>query len=76
MNLGSYTYALLVAFPSLTAGIFEESARYIAYKYIVKDHSFGNGLTLGSGHGGIDTGLNNMYHECFYNYFPRIVWFM
>lgn len=55
MNFGSYTYALLVAFPSLTAGIFEESARYIAYKYIVKDYSIGNGLTLGSGHGGIES---------------------
>lgn len=54
-SFGAYTFFLLAAFPSLTAGVFEETARYIAYKYFVKDHTMANGLTLGDGHGGAES---------------------
>ncbi len=46
---------ILAAFPSLTAGVFEEGARYIAYRYIIDDHSLMNGLMYGAGHGGIES---------------------
>ncbi len=52
---GQNAYVTIVAFSALTAGVFEESARYIAYRYLVKDHTYGNGLTLGSGHGGAES---------------------
>lgn len=39
----------------LLAGIFEETARWIGYKILKKKgDSFGAGLTLGAGHGGIE----------------------
>ncbi len=49
------TYLLVYLIPSLTAGIFEESARYIGLKYLIKDESYENGLTYGAGHGGIES---------------------
>jgi uncharacterized membrane protein YhfC len=56
------TYILLIAIPSLTAGIFEETARYLGLRYLIKDDSFEKGLTYGAGHGGIESillvGLN------------------
>jgi uncharacterized membrane protein YhfC len=54
-NIGAYTFFMLAAFPSLTAGVFEESVRYIAYKYLIKEHTMANGLTLGAGHGGAES---------------------
>jgi uncharacterized membrane protein YhfC len=39
----------------LTSGIFEESARYIAYRFLVPDHNIENGLTYGAGHGGMES---------------------
>lgn len=44
-----------LAFPCLTAGLFEEGARWIAYRLFVKDHRFENGLMYGAGHGGIES---------------------
>ena len=49
------TAVILAAFPSLTAGIFEEGARYIAYRYMIEEHSLRNGLMYGAGHGGIES---------------------
>ncbi len=46
---------LLYAFPSLTAGIFEETARYISFRYIVKERDMKTGLMYGAGHGGIES---------------------
>jgi uncharacterized membrane protein YhfC len=61
-TLTSYTYSLLVLAPSLTAGIFEETARYIGFKLLIKDDAYEKGLTYGAGHGGIESmmlvGLN------------------
>ena len=40
----------------LSAGIWEEGARYIAYRWPARDaRSWGKGLVLGSGHGGIES---------------------
>lgn len=49
------TVLFLAAFPSLTAGLFEEGARYIAYRYVVDEHSLRSGLMYGAGHGGIES---------------------
>jgi uncharacterized membrane protein YhfC len=46
---------LLVFVPSFTAGIFEEAARYVGFKKLVKDSSYEQGLTYGAGHGGIES---------------------
>jgi uncharacterized membrane protein YhfC len=54
-NLGQYTITLVYMLPSLTAGIFEEGARYLAYRFLVKDHTLKNGLMYGAGHGGIES---------------------
>lgn len=49
------TMLILAAFPSLTAGIFEEGARYIAYRYVIEDHGLKEGFMYGAGHGGIES---------------------
>ncbi|VAW32287.1 hypothetical protein MNBD_CHLOROFLEXI01-2642, partial [hydrothermal vent metagenome] len=42
-------------FLGLSAGLFEEIARYLVYRYWAKDaRSWGKGLMLGVGHGGIE----------------------
>ncbi len=61
---GGYAYLLLIAFPSLTAGLFEESVRYVSFKFLVKEHDYRHGLMYGAGHGGIESivlvGLNSL----------------
>jgi uncharacterized membrane protein YhfC len=52
---GTLTTFILLAFPSLTAGIFEEGARYVAFRYVIDEHSLENGLMYGAGHGGIES---------------------
>ena len=54
-DLGQATVILLTAFPSLTAGVFEEGARYVAYRFVVKEHTLENGFMYGAGHGGIES---------------------
>ncbi len=49
------TTFILLAFPSLTAGVFEEGARYVAFRYVIDEHSLENGLMYGAGHGGIES---------------------
>ena len=49
------TMLVLAAFPSLTAGVFEEGARYIAYRYLIEDRDLKAGLMYGVGHGGIES---------------------
>jgi uncharacterized membrane protein YhfC len=44
---------ILALFLGLSAGVFEESARYFTYRYwAVEARSWGRGLMLGAGHGG------------------------
>lgn len=50
-----WTYSMLALAPSLTAGVFEEMARYIGLKFIIKDDTYEKGLTYGAGHGGIES---------------------
>lgn len=46
---------VFVILAGLSAGIFEECARYFAYRWWAKDaRSFGKGVLLGTGHGGIE----------------------
>jgi len=51
----SLNIAFSAVFLGLTAGLFEEVARYIAMKYFMKNRlSWRNGLAFGIGHGGIE----------------------
>ncbi len=52
---GNLLLLLVIAFPSLTSGLFEEGARWIAFRFFVKDHKLTNGLMYGAGHGGIES---------------------
>ena len=46
---------LMSVFLGLSAGIFEELSRYIMYRWWAKDaRSWGSGLLVGTGHGGIE----------------------
>ncbi len=49
-----YIY-LSIAIPSLTAGIFEEGARWVAFRFAIKDHKLENGIMYGVGHGGMES---------------------
>ena len=51
------TFSLLVLVPSLSAGLFEEAARYVGFKLLIKDDTYEKGLTYGAGHGGIESML-------------------
>lgn len=47
---------ILSLFLGLSAGLFEEGSRYLAYRYWAKDaRTWGKGLMLGAGHGGIES---------------------
>jgi uncharacterized membrane protein YhfC len=47
--------AISAIFLGISAGIFEEFSRYITYRWFVKDaRSWGKGLLLGTGHGGVE----------------------
>ncbi len=55
-DLTSWPNLLLVGlFAGLSAGVFEETARYLTYRFWAKDaRSWSRGLMLGAGHGGIE----------------------
>lgn len=47
---------LLAAFAGLSAGVFEEGARYLTYRWWAKEaRTWGRGLMLGAGHGGVES---------------------
>jgi len=46
---------MLIAFPSLTAGIFEELARFFAFRSLLKGRELRDGFMYGAGHGGIES---------------------
>ena len=56
-NLSIVTNLVIVAlFLGLSAGVFEEGARYLAYRYWARDaRTWGKGLMLGAGHGGVES---------------------
>jgi uncharacterized membrane protein YhfC len=46
---------VLAAFLGLSAGLFEEVSRYLAYRFWARDaRTWGRGLMMGAGHGGIE----------------------
>lgn len=52
LNLQFMVYALILA---LTAGIYEETGRYLAYKFVLKNNrNWLDGVGYGIGHGGIE----------------------
>jgi uncharacterized membrane protein YhfC len=47
---------VMALFLGLSAGVFEEGARYLTYRFWAKDaRTWGRGLMLGAGHGGIES---------------------
>lgn len=44
-----------IAVASLTAGLFEETGRWLAYRWLWKDRSTRGGVMLGAGHGGFES---------------------
>ncbi|MFZ5438837.1 MAG: YhfC family intramembrane metalloprotease [Myxococcota bacterium] len=44
-----------LAFSALTAGLFEETGRWVAYRTLWKDRSTLGGVMLGAGHGGLES---------------------
>lgn len=47
---------VLAAFAGLSAGVFEEGARYLSYRFWAKDaRTWAQGLMMGAGHGGIES---------------------
>ncbi len=49
------TLVVYALFLGLSAGVFEETARYLAYRFWAKDaRTWAQGLMLGAGHGGIE----------------------
>ncbi len=49
---------LFVLLLSLSAGIFEEIARFIAMRYFMKQRDWQSGFLFGAGHGGIEAVLS------------------
>lgn len=52
---GALLWFLMLAFPSFTAGLFEESARFAAFRLLVKERSWEDGVMYGAGHGGFES---------------------
>ncbi len=53
---------IMALFGGLSAGIFEESARYLTYRYWARDaRSWDKGLMVGAGHGGIEAILIGIF---------------
>ncbi len=73
--LGPNLMILLIAFPSLTAGLFEEAVRFAAFKLWIKDHRFEEGLMYGAGHGGFESmalvGLSVLSTGIIASFFPE-----
>jgi len=44
-----------IVFLSFTAGLFEETGRWVAYRFVWKDRAAKNALMLGLGHGGFES---------------------
>ena len=75
-NFSGATYIYLsIAIPSLTAGIFEEGARWVAFRFAIKDHKLENGIMYGAGHGGIESmllvGLSVLYTAVLVYFYPQ-----
>ncbi len=65
-----------IAIPSLTAGIFEDGARWLAFRFAIKDHKLENALMYGAGHGGIESillvGINVLATAIYAYFYPQI----
>jgi uncharacterized membrane protein YhfC len=54
----AYVAAFNILVLSLTAGLFEEGARFLAYRYVIPDTRSWNGaVTFGAGHGGCESAM-------------------
>lgn len=56
LTAGTAELVLVAAFLGLSAGLFEETARWVVYRWWVKDaRRWSDGMMLGAGHGGIES---------------------
>ncbi|WP_027408472.1 YhfC family intramembrane metalloprotease [Anoxybacteroides tepidamans] len=54
--------ALFVTYAALAAGVFEEIGRYVGFRWLLKKHlGYGDGLSFGIGHGGIEAILLGVF---------------
>jgi uncharacterized membrane protein YhfC len=68
----NYQLAFSALVLGLSAGLWEESARYLAYRFWAKDaRSWSQGLVMGAGHGGIESILVGLLVLA--NYVGRII---
>ena len=55
---GTSSVWAFVAYGALAAGVFEEIGRYVGFRFMLKNNrSYGNGLSFGLGHGGMEAVL-------------------
>ena len=54
-NISVISMTIVYLIPAVTAGLFEETARYVGLKYLIKDTKYRTGITYGLGHGGIES---------------------
>jgi uncharacterized membrane protein YhfC len=74
-----YIWLLFYGFPSLTAGVFEESARFISFKLLIKEREVKDGLMYGAGHGGMESillvGINTLFVSVVALLYPGVLSF-
>jgi uncharacterized membrane protein YhfC len=73
-----YVVPGILLFASITAGIFEEGVRVLAFGAIIKKKDYYNGLMYGIGHGGggesmMFVGLSTLANFIIYRFFPGIL---
>jgi uncharacterized membrane protein YhfC len=79
LNLrGETAYIAVFLFASVTAGVFEEGARVLAFGAIIKQRSYEKGLMYGIGHGGggesiIFVGVTVLSNFLIFKFFPHIL---
>lgn len=75
---GEISFLITALFASLTAGIFEEGVRALAFGAIIKNRTYYKGIMYGIGHGGggesmIFVGLSVLAGYVMYRFFPNIL---
>lgn len=79
LNLsGEVAYIVTFLFASVTAGVFEEGVRVLAFGAIIKQRSYEKGLMYGIGHGGggesvIFVGITVLSNFLVFKFFPHLL---
>lgn len=75
---GELAYITVFLFASVTAGVFEEGVRVLAFGAIIKQRSYEKGLMYGTGHGGggesmIFVGITVLSNFLVFKFFPHLL---